>query len=85
MGKKPKFSFREDQHDKIDEFKAKGYAVVDKQHNGTVLALVDSEGFRQKVVVSIHGKSRRYKPRKAKTREYQRLPVLTKGTARARV
>jgi len=84
MSKKPKFSFREDQHEKVEEFKAKGYAVIDNQHNGIALGLVDSDGFRQKVVVSRHGAVRRYKPRKARTKEHQSLPVLTTETTRAK-
>lgn len=75
---KPIFSFREDQNDKVEEFKKKGYAVITNQHNGIMLGLVDGEGFKQRVIISKHGIVNRYKPVKASKFDRKALPRTSK-------
>lgn len=71
---KPSFAFREQQNKAVDKLKNKGYAFVDNQHNGKLLAFVDSEGFKRKAVVSRLGNVQHYRPVRASVRDKQRLP-----------
>ncbi len=73
------------QADAFKQMKARGFTAITDSYSGVVMKRVTSDGFREKVTIDRTGRVRFYKPRKATTRERQRLPRNPYGEVSLRI
>lgn len=69
-----RLKMRSEQYNKEQKLKAMGFAHVDNSRLGSVWEMIDSEGFMNRIVITLEGRLMRYKPTKALLIEQQKLP-----------